>query len=594
MSPAEHGSCEGGSMHTNLHRFHVPVMGTGFTIDTALRVARFGIDSVLSLADDRLIERVRKHYSGLHEIDFAPISRKEPDARARRITAYLDLVDTVVSRQMQELKALPFAPGNEKTRYFELLPASSPVRQHYDEMLTLPEGIGRRAAEHLLTEAMRPGSIDVNIMTKLDRTPSDAGGNPAAPEFTDAKAALRGFARSTGEGSVVFSAGINPSLFGYLEELPEFHHEGLRRPRKKVILKVSDFRSALVQGKFLAKKGIALYEIRIESGLNCGGHAFATDGLLLGPILQEFREKRSELESILGGPFRLTVQGGIGTCGETRRLIERFGVDATGWGSPFLLVPEVAALDGETRQKLADADEDDLYLSDVSPLGVPFNNLRGSTSEERTLERIASGKPGSGCPNSYLAFSTEFGKPLCTASAEFQKLKLAAMGIQTPPTIEGASPEVRALYQKACLCDHLGNGALIDLGIGDKELPVAVCPGPNIAYFNRIYTLEEMVDQIYGRGEGLVPATRPHMFAKELELNLDHFRRFASQADASDPKVRRRLESYRQTLTDGLAFYGRMLTEPAFPGENIESLRIAVDAACRELGESASSLAVGA
>ena len=30
--------------------------------------------------------------------------------------------------------------------------------------------------------------------------------------------------------------------------------------------------------KFLAKKDFGFREYRIESGLNCGGHAFATDG----------------------------------------------------------------------------------------------------------------------------------------------------------------------------------------------------------------------------------------------------------------------------------------------------------------------------
>ena len=55
------------------------------------------------------------------------------------------------------------------------------------------------------------------------------------------------------------------------------------------MLKVSDFHSAVVQGKFLAKRGLWVSEYRIESGLNCGGHAFATKGLLLGPILDEFQ-----------------------------------------------------------------------------------------------------------------------------------------------------------------------------------------------------------------------------------------------------------------------------------------------------------------
>ena len=58
---------------------------------------------------------------------------------------------------------------------------------------------------------------------------------------------------------------------------------------------MSDYRSALIQGKYLAKKGIWVSEFRIESGLNCGGHAFATEGHLMGPILEEFKTNKQEL-----------------------------------------------------------------------------------------------------------------------------------------------------------------------------------------------------------------------------------------------------------------------------------------------------------
>jgi len=37
------------------HTFHIPVMGIGYTIDTPLKVAHLGIDSVISLVDDQLI-----------------------------------------------------------------------------------------------------------------------------------------------------------------------------------------------------------------------------------------------------------------------------------------------------------------------------------------------------------------------------------------------------------------------------------------------------------------------------------------------------------------------------------------------------------
>ena len=45
----------------NPHSFQIPVMGTGFSVDTALRIAKYGISSVISLVDDVLIEQMRKY-----------------------------------------------------------------------------------------------------------------------------------------------------------------------------------------------------------------------------------------------------------------------------------------------------------------------------------------------------------------------------------------------------------------------------------------------------------------------------------------------------------------------------------------------------
>ena len=162
---------------------------------------------------------------------------------------------------------------------------------------------------------------------------------------------------------------------------------------------MSDYRSAIIQGKFLAKKGLWVSEYRIESGLNCGGHAFATDGLLMGPILSEFRENRNNLVDetfdiltdtltklnkkvpVQKLPIKITAQGGVGTSDEQDFLINHYNLDSVGWGTPFLLVPEVTTVDENTKSKLIKAKEDDLYLSKVSPLGVPFNNLRNNTKD---------------------------------------------------------------------------------------------------------------------------------------------------------------------------------------------------------------------
>ena len=83
------------------HQFHIPVMGTAFTIDTPLKVARFGIASVVSLCDDELCETMREHYSHLFGLPFSFISKDSDDYRAKRITAYLDMLNICVKRRHQ-------------------------------------------------------------------------------------------------------------------------------------------------------------------------------------------------------------------------------------------------------------------------------------------------------------------------------------------------------------------------------------------------------------------------------------------------------------------------------------------------------------
>ncbi len=268
------------------------------------------------------------------------------------------------------------------------------------------------------------GSIDVNIMSKLDKVNYAKNGEPLPPEYSDAQAALRGFATSELNSSVVFSAGYNPRLYAYIETFSDFLPDENETLKKRIILKVSDYRSALTQGKLLAKKGLWVSEFRIESGLNCGGHAFATDGLLLGPILEEFKNNRPALITELMAlcnqalaakgcktfsippEMRITVQGGIGTAKENRFLLEYYQMDSTGWGSPFLLVPEATNLDEETLQQLATAKKEDYYLSNASPLGIPFNNFRKSSSEKQRIARISKGRPGSPCYKKFVMSGT--------------------------------------------------------------------------------------------------------------------------------------------------------------------------------------------
>ncbi len=549
-------------------------------MDTPLKVARFGISSVISVVDDVLIERMRKHHSLLNGEPYFPISVREHDYRARRITAYLNLVGRLVERQTAALKLSPFKKGSEIVKYFEMLPSLSPLKSLYDLMTRTLDAEKKSAIEDELRSQIVAGDIDVNVMTKVDKINFGRDNEPLPPEFSDAVAAMRGFIKSDLNSSVVLSAGLNSRLFGYMEQCTEFLPAPDGNLKKKVILKVSDYRSAYIQGKILAKKGIWCSEFRIESGLNCGGHAFATDGYLLGPILEEFKSKRQLLADELGqiystalkskgvqmppGPmeFLITVQGGIGTAREDAFLREYYGLDGTGWGSPFLLVPEATNVDDETRDLLAGSGREAFHLSGASPLGIPFNNLRNTSSERQLRQRVEDGKPGAPCTKKLLVSNTEFTKePICTASNEYQSLKIAELkSLGLPPT--ELEEKIDRVIEKACLCEGLSATGSVgeNSGAGRRERAVAVCPGPNLAYFSRIVSLQEMVGHIYGRVQMLTGAHRPNMFIQELSLYIEYLRseirRRVGSLTAKDQKY---LKSFADTLQEGIEYYKSMI-----------------------------------
>jgi len=558
-----------------VHTFHIPVMGLAFSIDTPVKVARFGISSVISIVDDVLIEQMRKQYTLSRGETYDPITSNDYDYRARRITEYLNLLHRIVHEQIESLKASAFETGSEIAKYFEMLADHSPLKSLYRHMIQAKDAATQRALEKELRAKIVAGSIDVNIMTKIDRVHPGKNGEKPPAEFSDALSSLRGFVKSDVNSSVVLSAGLNSRLFSYMAQFTEFLPDEYGNFRKKVTLKVSDYRSAFIQGKILAKKGIWVSEYRIESGLNCGGHVFATEGDLLGPILEVFKEKRSDLISELHELFcaalkergvrppisplkiSVTVQGGIGTTLEDRFLIDHYDVDGTGWGSPFLLVPEATNVDEETRKKLASATREDFYLSDVSPLGVPFNNLRNTTSEQLIKRRILDGKPGSPCTKKFLISNTEFTKdPICLASTQYQRLKMRQLQDMTLAQDE-LERITGKLLDKSCLCEDLAASAAINNGMnGSSNHPVAVCPGPNLAYFSKIVSLEEMVAHIYGRMQLITVTDRPNMFVNELRLYIDYLKKeIQTRYDSITEREQNRFNSFKANLQDGITYY---------------------------------------
>jgi len=562
------------------HSFHIPVMGIGFTIDTPLKVSRYGIDSVISLVDDILHEKLRKMYCGKYGIPYYEITEQTEDFRAKRITSYLNLINDLAEKKFEELKNATTEKGNEIKKYFDMLPDSSTIKQEFKNFTAKYFNLDE--IRNWIKTNLTMGSIDVNIMTKVDKE-NYLKEEKLPTEYNDAHAALRGYANSKLNSSIIFSAGMNPRLYGYIEQFEDFYPNEDGEIKKKIVLKVSDFRSALIQGKFLAKKGLWVSEYRIESGLNCGGHAFATDGHLIGPILAEFRDKRKELIELIYDifikalsdkrrlipktklPLYISAQGGVGTAEEHQFLIDHYQVDSVGWGTPFLLVPEVTNVDSSTLNKLVECKEEDLYLSNISPLGVPFNTLRGNTKDIEKLSLISKGRPGSSCPKKYVELNNkEFtDRSICTASRQYQYLKLKELDEENLDSDEYQT-KYEKVVEKSCICVGLGTSALLVNNLDTKieGEGVSICPGPNLAYFSKIMSLKEIIDHIYGRLNVITRTDRPHMFIKELTIYIDYLKNKIEETSVSiSGKQEKYLLTFGKNLKEGIDYYYKLFKD---------------------------------
>lgn len=554
------------------HKFHIPVMGTAFTAETPLRVAQFGINSVVSIVDDVLLERLRKVYCESNGYIYDEITNENINHRADRITSYLNLINKLTTKKFEEFINSTKEKFEDIKKYFSLLPNSSEIKKEFYKIIG--ENFSFDELKEFLKENLSIGSIDVNIMTKVDKQ-NFYKKEALSVEYNDAHAALRGYAESDLESSIIFSAGMNPRLYGYIANFKDFFPDVNGKIKKKIVLKVSDYRSAIIQGKFLAKKGLWVSEYRIESGLNCGGHAFATDGLLMGPILNEFRENRQTLiddtfEILIDSlkksqrtvpnqklNIKITAQGGVGTSDEQNFLINYYNLDSVGWGTPFLLVPEVTTVDAVTREKLLNAKEEDLYLSKVSPLGVPFNNLKNNTKDIERDNKIEEGKPGSSCPRRFLALSQEYDEQgICTASRKFQKIKIKESS-------EDQSISLNNIFEKTCLCVGLAAPAIINNNINAKDSKaVSICPGPNLAYFSNEMSLQEISQHIYGIKESYVRKDRPHFFVKELELYVKYLKEKIDESTTDFTKKQEKyFHKFLNNMNEGIDYYNNLFKE---------------------------------
>ena len=300
----------------------------------------------------------------------------------------------------------------------------------------------------------------------------------------------------------------------------------------------------------------------------------------MGPILEEFKSNKQELIDTLFEIYNaallkknnqkfiypprmvFSAQGGIGTYDEDDFLHRHYNIESTGWGTPFLLVPEATTVDEPTLKLLCAAKEKDVVLSRNSPLGVRLHYLKGTTAENEKLLRIKNGKPGSPCTEKHLGFNTEFTKePICTASHKYQKIKIAQLQSLNLPEPE-YKRQLNDVLGKECLCVGLSNAAAINYKqtFIKKLTAVTICPGPNIANFSKVVSLQTMTDHIYGRKNIVTNANRPHMFIAELHLYIDYLKEQLEEDTSTGQfaKKKKYYVSFYQNLREGIMYYRRL------------------------------------
>ena len=308
----------------------------------------------------------------------------------------------------------------------------------------------------------------------------------------------------------------------------------------------------------------------------------------MGPILEEFKEKMGQLIDsahelmvkalTLKGkpcpemplPLKITAQGGVGTAEEHSFLMEHYQLNAVGWGSPFLLVPEATAVDAKTRELLKNAKEEDFYLSHISPLGIPFNTVKGTTNEFWKQKRIKENKAGSSCPKGLLALSKELDdKGLCTASKKYQDIKLNEL--YQSQHLMGVTEFEKLktnITEKSCLCVGLVNAAYLenDIKIKGQEQGVVICPGPNLAYFKEEVSLSDMVKHIYGNANVMNHVNRPHVFIKELQLYIAYLKNDITDVSLviiTSGQIKK-WNSFRNNLSAGIQYYMNLFANTTY------------------------------
>src|SRR5690625_7814583 len=116
-----------------------------------------------------------------------------------------------------------YEKGSDLVKYFEMLAEENRMKEKFRQWKILPDSEEKKSREDTLRQKVVPGTIEVNIMTKVDKDQWDKEGN-VIPDGYDTLTALKDYAESDlDDSSIVFSSGMNLRLFHYMSSFPQFY-----------------------------------------------------------------------------------------------------------------------------------------------------------------------------------------------------------------------------------------------------------------------------------------------------------------------------------------------------------------------------------
>ena len=99
---------------------------------------------------------------------------------------------------------------------------------------------------------------------------------------------------------------------------------------------------------------------------------------------------------------------------------------------------------------------------------------------------------------------------------------------------------------------------------GEKQ-GVVICPGPNLAYFDKEVSLAEMVKHIYGKSNVISHKNRPNIFINELIMYINYLKKdieeFSGNVTAAQVK---KWKNFKDNLLQGIEYYRNLLEQTEF------------------------------